>query len=546
LWEKLPFLAAGLVCGFATVQGQREMGALPSISALPVPSRIANALLSHTRYLAQTFWPAGLAADYPYSRSFPAWQVAGALLLGLAVSAYVIGAARRRPYLAFGWGWYVVTLLPVIGLIQVGGHVRADRYTYLPLIGVFTLLTWGVSDLTKRWRYKEVFLPTAALVVISLCIALTKRQIGYWKNSDTLFQHLLLVAPDSPLAHNNLGEVLLRKRQLDQAVGHFQEAVSLVPDDPVGQCNLGIALDGQGRLDEAINHLRQAVRLAPGAAHPHYNLAVVLLRKGQLDEAIAHLQEAVRLTPGEAECHGKLGAALAMKQRPDEAIAHLEQALLLNPDYADAHWNLGVELGKKGRLDEAIAQLQRALEIQPNFPAAGYDLGIALLRKGRVDEALAAFQKVTEVQPDNARAQNNLGTLLLQKGRGDEAIPHFQRAIELQPNQADLPNNLAWALATSPKASVRNGPRALELADQAERLSGGGNPAILGTLAAAQAECGRFPEAVSTAQEALELALAQSNAAQAHVLRSQIESYRAGTPVRDTSQTDSAPAGDQP
>jgi len=258
------------------------------------------------------------------------------------------------------------------------------------------------------------------------------------------------------------------------------------------------------------------------------------------------LQAAVRLAPGEAEAHCKLGAALGMKQRPDEAITHLEEALRRNPDYADAHWNLGVELGKKGRLDEAIAHFQRAWEIQPNFPAAGYDLGIALLRKQQVDEALVAFHRVTEIQPDNARAHNNLATLLLQKGRVEEAVAHYQRAIALQPGQADLLNNLAWVLATSPKASVRNGARALDLAQQAEGLSGGKDPAVLGTLAAAHAECGRFPEAVSMAQRALELALAQSNTAQVHLLRAQIELYRITTPVRDTGQRSAAPARDQP
>ena len=507
IWEKLPFLAAAFVCGLLTLRAEKGVGALATDAALTGSERLANAALSYVRYLGQTVWPGGFAVYYPYPAEFSLWPVVGAGLLLLTISAVLLWAAARRPCLAFGWVWYVVTLLPVIGLIQVGSHSHADRYAYVPLIGVFTLLVWGAHELTRRWRYQAVISSAAAVLVISLCVVLSRHQLGYWQDSETLLRHAIAVTQDNEPMHNNLGTVLVEQGRLDEAIGQFREAIRLNPDSAGVHDNLGAALARQGKLAEAVSQLREAIRLDPACADAHNNLGAVLGRQGRLDEAIGHLQTAIKLTPGDAGAHCNLGDALASTGRLDEAIGQYQEALRLKPDDPEAHCNLGVALGRKGRLDEAIFHFRRAVQIEPKL----------------------------------AVAHHRLANLLLQRGQLDDALAHYQAAIDAQPGNAYPLNNLAWVLATCPQISVRNGARALELAQQAERLSGGRNPSILGTLAAAYAETGRLPEAVATAQRALALAAAQTNLAELNPLRSQIELYQAGSPFRDTSQTNVAP-----
>jgi tetratricopeptide (TPR) repeat protein len=499
--EKVPFLAAALVCGLLTLRAENSVGALSTDAALTVSERLANAALSYVRYLVQTVWPSGFAVYYPYPAAFSLGPVVGAGLSLLTVSAVLLRAASRRPGLAFGWIWYVVTLLPVIGLIQVGSHSHADRYAYVPLIGIFTLLVWGAEDLTRRWRYQAVIASAAAVLVISLCAALSRHQLGYWRDSETLLRHAIAVTRDNEPMHNNLGTVLV----------------------------------GQGRLDEAIGQFREAIRLNPESAGVHDNLGATLARQGKLDEALLPLREAIRLDPACADAHNNLGAVLGRQGRLDEAIDHLQLAIKLTPGDAGAHCNLGDALASTGRLDEAIGQYQEALRLKPDDPETRVNLGVALGRKGRLDEAIVLFQQAVQANPKLVNAHNDLASALLRQGRAGEALPHYQAVIEAQPANPYYLNNLAWVLATCPQAAVRNGARAVELAQQAEQLSGGKNASILGTLAAAYAETGRFPEAVATAQRALELAAAQTNTAQVEPLREQIELYRSGSAFRDTS-----------
>jgi tetratricopeptide (TPR) repeat protein len=571
IWEKLPFLAAAFVCGLVTVSAEKGVGAMHTLSDVPAPYRIANATLGCARYLLQIVWPSRLAVFYPYPRAFTLWPVAGAALVLLLASALVLRAARRRPYLAFGWIWYGITLLPVVGLIQVGSHSHADRYTYVPLIGVFTMLAWGAYDLTRRWPRQTAILSAAAGASLLLLLPLARRQLGYWQDSESLFGHALAVTEDNSFAHNNYGLALLQKGRRDEAITHFNKALADAPGDSKAHNNLGIALLEKGRTNEAIAQFQAALEGRPNYAEVCYNLGVALLRKGQFQEAIAPFQKAVEnspdfakaryglgsalvragrtgeavaqfqktleLDPRYAEAHNDLGLAFLRQGKLEEAIAHFQQALKIRPGLAETCYNLGLALIREGRSQEAIPPLQRAVALQPDLAEAHSELGKAFLRAGKVDEAIAQFQKAVQANPKLAGAQSDLASALLRQGRAKEAIAHYQAAIEAQPGNAYPLNNLAWVLATCPQSSIRNGARAVELAQQAERLTGGRNPSILGTLAAAYAETGRFPEAVATAQRGLELAAAQTNAAQAEPLREQIGLYRAGSPYRDTSQT---------
>jgi len=512
LLEKVPFLAAAVVCGRLTMRAETNVGALMAGAALTIPERIANATVSYLRYLGETFCPRDLAVYYPYPATYSLWPAIGAGLVLLLVSIVLLWAATRRPYLAFGWIWYGITLLPVIGLIQVGSHSHADHYTYIPLIGVFVLLVWGACDLTRSWRYQAAILSATAALGLGLCVVVSRHQLGYWQNSETLLRHAIAVTGDNELMHNNLGAMLVGEGRLEEAIDQFRQAARLNPDSARVQDNLGAALAKQGKLDDAIQHLREAIRLDPNWADAHNNLGAALGRQGRLDEAVSHLQTAVRLTPRDAGAHCNLGDALASTGRRDEAIGQYQAALKLRPDDAETHYNLGATLEKQGRLDEAAAQFQAALQANPRLP----------------------------------NVRNALAGVLLRQGRVAEAIGYYQAAIDAQPGNAYLLNNLAWVLATSPQASARNGPRAIELAQQAERLSGGRNPSILGTLAAAYAEAGHFPEAVATAQRALALAVAQGRTADANSLRTQLAGYQAGSAFRDPSQVNPAPESGPP
>ena len=422
--EKLPFLAAGLISGLISVQGQKAFGALPGTAMVPIGDRIANAAISNAHYLSQTLWPANLAAFYPYPKAFPAWPVAGAASLGVIVSALVLWGARKRPYLAVGWFWYAVTLLPAIGLIQVGGQSRADRYTYVPLIGLFLLLVWGVCDLTTRWRHQAAWLSFAGVIVASLCLGLDRRQLSYWKDSESLLRHAIAVTEDNAMVQNNLG----------------------------------VALTKQGKVDEAVGCLQEAVRIAPGFAEAHNNLGTALAMQGRLDEAIGELQEALSLRPNYPQAHNDLGAALGRKGRLEEAIGHLEEAIKLAPDFVDARCNLGDALAAKGRFEEAITQYQRAVELRPDYPDVHHHLGIALSSTGRLDEAIGQFQQALRLSPDYAEAHGTLGAALARTGHLEEAIYHLREAVRLKPDFAAAQKNLRAVLAAEAASQNPSSP----------------------------------------------------------------------------------------
>ena len=444
--EKIPFFALAAVASVVTFMVQKHEGAVAAGENLPLGARSGNALISYCRYLGKLFWPTDLAVFYPHPGYWPMEQVllAGGLILGISVLLFV--KRRRYPFLLMGWLWYCGTLVPVIGLVQVGGQAMADRYTYIPSLGVLILAIWGAYELTRRWRYHVIALSVAGSAAIVLCLALTRQQLGYWKDSETLFRHALEVTENNHIAHNNLGTALDKKGQIDEAISQFQEAIRLKPDYAEAHNNLGIALDKKGQTDEAISQFQEAIRLKPDYAEAHNNLGNALDKKGQSDEAISQFQEAIRLKPDDASAYYNLGTALDKKGQSDEAISQFQEAIRLKPDYAEAHDNLGVALGRKGQTDEAISQFQEAIRLKPDDASAYYNLGTALDKKGQTDEAISQFQEAIRLKPDYAEAHSNLGVALGRKGQTDEAISQFQEAIRLKPDYAEAHNNLARAL----------------------------------------------------------------------------------------------------
>jgi Flp pilus assembly protein TadD len=443
--EKIPLLILSAGAGIVTFALQKR--AAGSIPPLPFLWRAQNAVMSYVIYAWKTLWPTRLAVFYPHPNdTLATWQVVLAIAFLLAITYATIVWRDKRPYLFTGWFWYLVMLVPVIGLVQVGEQGHADRYTYLPSIGLFLIAVWAAGDVgavgrVRLWRGVAI----AGTVVVVAALAWTAfTQTSYWRNSETLWTHALAVTTDNDVAHNNLGYLCVDRGELDKALSHFEAASKI----------------RSGKLD------------------PHYNL-------------------------GTAFVEMNLGDALARKGQPDEAMVHFEQAIKLQPDYAEAYYNRGNVLYAKGRIDEAITDFEKTLQLQPD-----------------------------------ADAHTGLGNALLRKGALKEAIAHYNEAIALAPQDAHSRSNLAWVLATSSDASIRDGAKAVELAQQAVSLSGGREPLFFRTLAAAYAETGRFSDAIAVIQQAVVIARMQGKTGLTNLLEEDVLLYRGQLPLRRTSPGD--------
>ena len=374
VWEKIPLFALSAATIGVTLLSTKEVGTLKSFDLFPLSTRIANALVSYLSYITKMIWPQHLAVYYPHPGNIPIWQSAGAAFILVGLSVMAVRAWRNRPYLTVGWLWYLVTLSPVIGLVQAGSQAMADRYTYLSLIGIFIMVAWSVPSLLEGWRNRRALLIILATVLLSVLATSTWVQVRHWKNSVTLFQHSIEVTTDNHFARNNLG----------------------------------VALARQGRLDEAIYHYSESLRLKADQGEVHNNLANALAARGDPEEALAHYYKALQIAPDSASAHNNLGSTLARLGKVDEAISHYREALRLKPDYAGAHYNLGNVLVDRGSVEEAIGHYTEALRIWPDWAGAHNNLGFALERRGRLEEAISHYRKALRIKPDYGKAEDNL------------------------------------------------------------------------------------------------------------------------------------------
>jgi tetratricopeptide (TPR) repeat protein len=438
--EKLPLFVLSIASSILTYVLQEQ--SMSSIPQLPFAWRLEDAIVSYLIYIGQVFWPANLAVFYPHPEdSLTLWQVVLAVVLLICVTWVIYSLRRTRPYLLVGWLWYLVMLLPVIGIVEVGLQGHADRYTYLPHIGIFISLTWLFADLAMSLRVrKEILAAVSAIVVVGFA-ACSWKQTTYWRNSATLWVRTLAVTKNNDVALANFADWFAERGQLDEALSYFQRA-----------------LDVRSQM----------------SGHEHYNLSL-------------------------ANTHTNMGVALVHKDRVEEAVAHFQRALELQPNYPDAHYNLGVILGRRNDLDGAVAQFRTILSIAPHDPAPNAALADVLARKGLFREAIA----------------------------------HYEIVLESDPNSVFALNNLSWLLSTNPDASVRNGPRAVELALRLNRITSQTSPSVLRTLAAAYAEAGQFENAAAAAHAATDLAHVQGQHSFSARLEWESDLYRRHLPLRD-------------
>lgn len=477
---KVPFFLLAL--GFSIVAVFAQGDAVSRIGGYGLAPRIGNALVAYGLYVVRLFWPVGLAVMYPHpGTSIPMWQIAVAVLFLSAATGTVVVLRKSQPYLIVGWFWFLGTMVPMIGIVQVGLQQMADRYAYFPLIGLYWALTWGIAEFAARHR-RRVPLVSAVAAAGVLALAITAWiQVGFWRNGETLFRRALDVTTKNPIAHINLAQALhddaLQNRDgknleevarnLDEAIDHYREALRLDDRQPTAHKNLAQALSSRsqltnGRSDQrtleaAIHHYRAGLRLEPNAPDNdtvHFEVGNLLADLGRFPEAAAEYRQALELSPDYAAAHLYLGRVLADQNRYAQAIEQHEQALGIEPGWSEAirqlarvHQQFGSALASQGSLDDAIRHFRQSLELRPSSASGHFLLARALAQAGQPDEAVAQFTLALERRPDSAEAHYELGLLLLQLGRRDAAIHHLREAVRLKPEDSEARRNLERALS---------------------------------------------------------------------------------------------------
>jgi protein O-mannosyl-transferase len=443
--EKIPLFLLSAASSIFTYLVQKSGGSVNSLAAIPFHVRLANALVSYVSYIGKMIWPHNLAVLYPYQKSITLWKIAGAGLLLVIISVFVFRMLRSKPYLTVGWLWYLGTLVPVIGIVQVGSQALADRYTYVPLIGIFIMITWGIDDLVLKWRFRKIGFSVLSVVIFAIFMVMSWLQVGYWSNSTTLFEHALDVTADNSVAHVNLGEVLAEQGNNDAAVKHYYAALKIRPDLVAAHLNLGISLRKDGKLDEAIRHFSKAVRLESDCVEARYELGYTLEKKGDLTGAIQHYIEAKRMYPVKAKVYNNLGIILANRNKEKAAIYNFSRAIQIDPNYAGAYYNLGKIFLNQGNIEKAILHFKKALRFNPRMTEALFNLSWILAthedksyRNGK--DAVELALKLCKIkQYRQALALDALAAAYAENGRYDEAVltarKALKQALELGPKE---------------------------------------------------------------------------------------------------------------
>lgn len=501
LIEKVPLFVMALISCIVTFIAQKKGGAVITTEYYNFPVRLANAFISYLRYINKMIWPARLAIFYPHPGRDVSilYAVVSAVFL-LVVTILILRFALGRRYLVTGWFWYLGTLVPVIGLIQVGAQALADRYSYITLTGLFIIIAWGLPELLGKWAYRKLVLWASALIVSSALAISAHLQQRYWRNTITLCEHALKITDNNYEAHFCIAPILLEQGRIEEAIQHNTEAIRINPNHPKALNNLGIALCKAGRIDEAIRCFERSLEMKPGA-DVHFNLAAALATKGEFAEAVSECQKCLQITPYDPYALNALGVALSQQGKFDEAVKYLTEALRIKPDFANAHANIGYALALQGNLDDATVHLTEALRLDPRFAQAHYYLGQTLVQRGKINET----------------------------------ITHFEEALRLNPDWVDPMNDLAWFLAASKEATIHNPDKAIRLAQRAAELTKYENATILDTLAVAYASAGNFSKAVETAEKALELAQSSQKRQLAEDIQNRLLLFKAGRPYIENS-----------
>ena len=556
LWEKMPYFALAAASCVATYLAQSHGHA---VKPLPLLLRLANASASYLKYLGKIFWPANLCVAYPYPRfphlsppqddrvltaaQWPEWALLATVVALGALSLLALAHIGQRPYLAVGWFWYLVTLTPVIGLVQVGSQARADRYTYISSIGIFICLSWGgawllgpesqgglagaetAGHLGPGARLRQGGAGLGVVILLLGCMAASRQQVGYWRNTTTLFEHALVATADNTEAHCGLAAQLMSERQYERALEQLQAALAIEPSNFEVHLNMAMIFEHWGQTNAAITNFQAVLRFRPAHEIANIHLAMLLESAGRRDEALAVYAATARRTPESAAANYGLGVGLAAQGLYAEATPYLEQAVKLRPSNLQALTELGRVLAGQNRFADAEAAFRNAAQLSPTNLNLLINLGNAQALGGRSNAAAATFAQAVRLDPDLARKYVEDARAMAEKRDMPSAVARLRTALWLEPNQAQALQDLAWLLATAPQAKLRNGAEAVRLAQHALELRGEDSRSWA-ALDAAYAEAGQFADAIAAAQRTRNLALATGQRTAAEEAENRLARYQ--------------------
>ncbi len=497
LTEKIPLIVLSILLSIVTLIAQHDVGAMVSSDALSFTARAANATCSYMRYIGKMAYPTKLAVLYPYSADgIPLWQVLSALAALVLISLTVIYIGARRKYLITGWFWYFGTLIPVIGLIQVGSQAMADRYTYVSAIGISIIIAWTANQISINWPRRKTILTLAAATSVLAMMFSTLSQVKHWQNSKTLFKHAIDVTEDNVFMLGNYGN----------------------------------ALAEDGKHEEAIEYIGQAVVISPDWSDGHADLAHALYLAGRLDEADEQCQIALTIEPS-GKAYYVRALTLNARQEHAKALEVYHKSIDLKPT-ALAYMNLANTLHTLGRSGEAVEYYYKAIETDRFNDEVRYNLGFVYYQTGNLDKALSCMTETLRFKPDHIKANRTKADILYKLGQVEPAIEQYYKTLQFLPDNTYILNVLAWLLATSPNPPMQNDGDAVNFAEKACRLTGYAQYSLIDTLAAAYAANGDFKNAIKTAEKAIDLARPSADETDIQQMQDQLELYKANKPYR--------------
>ena len=507
--EKIPLFGLAAASSVITFVVQQSKGAVRSGETFPSSARISNALVCYISYIIKMIYPNRLAVLYPHpGDSLPVWQAIVSLVLLAVFSTGIIYWGRRRRYLLVGWLWYLGTLVPVIGLVQVGSQSMADRYTYLPSIGILIMIAWGVSDLVAKWRYRRIGLGITAGAVLSILVICTRVQLRHWQNNLALFGHTLEVTENNYVMHSNYGGAMFEEGRFDDALAQFNEALRINPKYADARRNAGIVLLRQGKIDEAIAAFAEVLSYRGDWPITHNYLGLAYAQGGEFDLAVQNYSAALQLKPNYVEAFKNLGIVLKEQGKTNAAISKWVKALEFEPDNPDVHYNMGIVMAEQSRYEQAIHHFNITLAARPDWPEAHHNLGAVYYLQGKLDLAAKHCAEAISLRPDYHDAHYNMAMVMTKQGKLDEAVRHFNKALEAKPARPEVHYGLAGAFYQQGKLN-----RAAQQCAEALRV----RPDYLAarsTLAGILVELGETQSAVEHYHKALQL-----KPDQAYVLR---------------------------